>query len=35
MPTQCPNCQQPSDITYRCEHCGRDLVDTTREVSGR
>jgi len=23
---QCPACDRDSSVTYRCEHCGRDLA---------
>lgn len=27
MTTECPSCGEQSSQSYRCEHCGRDLVD--------
>jgi DNA-directed RNA polymerase subunit RPC12/RpoP len=30
---KCPSCNQQSECQYRCEHCGRDLVDVRGDES--
>jgi len=31
MTTTCPVCDRQSETIYRCQHCGRDLVDVDSE----
>lgn len=32
---RCPACDELSEVCYRCEHCGKDLADTSAEEVAR
>lgn len=31
MTVRCPACDEESTVIYRCDNCGRDLVDVGEE----
>ena len=35
MTTECPTCGAQTDEVYRCDHCGRDLVDAKQGRGSR